>query len=286
MSSRRRSRAHRFPTAPARPPVRPALPRVPISPPTAPRPGRPDTRTHTCSPRRAPRPSPVTTPCAPGYDRDPRTWAAVARPVPASADAPLLPQLWAGRAVGGACSGRGRGLGEAGRLPSGPVAPPSGGAGIARRWGSVLAVPLQPAALSRSAVGRIAPWRWRWAAAVGGTPASAASAPPPHPHPHPRSKVRAGRGSGSGFGPRRGGGRGRSRAGVGASGRRRKGKLRGAASFSRGDPAPHFLLPLLFSLLALHIQDVGVTSERKDARTRTFRGDRAAPASADSPPRV
>lgn len=101
-------------------PSLPRVPRVPSAPPA------PAARFHTCSPRRAPSPSPAATPCESGYCRDHRSRAGVARQVPASAQALL--QRWAGSGAGprrGAGLALGRGLGR-GWSPSGPLTPPGG----------------------------------------------------------------------------------------------------------------------------------------------------------------
>lgn len=85
----------------------------------------------------------------------------------------------------------------------------------------------------------------RWTAAAGGAPS--ATDPP---------GVRCGPVPGSGSAasaPQEGWAEPGGGLGWGLRGRRRKGKLRRAASFSRGDPAPHFLLLLLFSLGALNL---------------------------------
>lgn len=107
-------------------------------------------RLHTCSPRRAPSPSLVMTPCDSEYGLDHRTRAGIAPQVPASARIRSDEGLGAGpRRGGGACSGAGSGRGWP---SSGPLTPPGGRAMCTRYCSSpcILGVPPQPAQFQRS----------------------------------------------------------------------------------------------------------------------------------------
>lgn len=158
-------RNHCSPTVPSHFPL-PRVPRVPSAPPA------PAARFHTCSPRRAPSPSPAATPCDSRYCRDHRSRAGVARQVPASAQAPL--QRWAGsgagsrrgaglalgRGWGGAWGGAGRPAGLSRHLVAGEclhgacLAQVPAESGCARR-----ASEQQPPDVSSSALGKNRPWR-------------------------------------------------------------------------------------------------------------------------------
>lgn len=170
---------------------------------------------HTCSPRRAPSPAPATTPCDLEYGLKHRTRAGIARLVQASAGIRSYGGPGAGpHHGGGACSRAGSGRG---RLPSGPLPPPGGGAVCARYCSSpcILGVPLhsfeEVALSSEPSCPRKEP------DLTGGQPLSEGCQH--QPPVTPENKVRFHQGSGSAvLGPGRRGGRSRREAWGGGFG--------------------------------------------------------------------